>query len=251
MKTRSWLLLTALVMATASMAAAENGNGVSAVELGNETLRFSWRVEGMAGGLMKLLRMFPSSGDGVLEAMPDGHGRLFSEFRATSQQTAEGEHWTYRTELDLSRPGTLRVWDRLVYRGRERARHDELVAEGALDLLAELQMLRRSPPVAPQRQAIWSGGVVYSVLVTPNGRAIREIGGRRIEARHYSIRGVREPGQPYWKSRAEIWLTDDARAVPVEIVLRGRQVRLLLTLVESPGQLRLAEKPVVSGSTPG
>ena len=251
MRTRFKLLLLVAVTATASAAAAQESRDGGAAELANETLHFRWRFEGMAGGLVKLLRLFPSSGDGVLEVAPGGQGRLFSEFRATSQKTAAGEHWTYRAELDISRSRTLRVWDRLVFRGRDRERSQGLAAESAMDLLSGIQMLRQQPPTGVRREAIWSGGKVYPVVVEPRGTAVREVAGRRFELRHYYIHGVRETGEPFWKGRADVWLTDDARAVPVEVLFRGRHGRLRLTLVEPAGRLRLAEASVASASAAG
>jgi hypothetical protein len=43
--------------------------------------------------------------------------------------------------------------------------------------------------------------------------------GKQIDVRRYSIRGVDVPGRRKWKGKLDLWLTRDAAATPVEIVI--------------------------------
>ena len=102
-----------------------------------------------------------------------------------------------------------------------------------LDVLSGLHLLRHSPPAERRRQLIWSDGKTYPVEVVPGGLEQIDVDGRPMVLRRYTVTGLRERGARFWAAQGDIWLSDDARAVPVEILYRRRPFGALrLTLVE-------------------
>ena len=234
MKTRAWILLTALSIPAAPAAADPIDS--SRTFLNGETLRYRWRLRGVGGIIATLVPTYPSAGYGVLQSTAGGTGRLVSEFRATPEKASTGQHWVFRSELDLASSRTLRVEERWAFRGKSRETRHELASQPGIDMLSELQLLRISPPQAPCHHSIWSDGKLYRVLVTPDRQPVaRWIADRRIALRRVSVRGVRAPGEPFWKGVGEIWFTEDGRALPVEIRLRRKFGQLRLVLLEPPG----------------
>jgi hypothetical protein len=80
---------------------------------------------------------------------------------------------------------------------------------------------------------IWSEGKIYPVMVVPLGVETRKLtDGRRVEARHFSIRGVNLPDQRRWKGKLDLWFTNDAAATPVEILISRNLADLRLELLQ-------------------
>jgi hypothetical protein len=199
-----------------------------------EVLTYRWRIQGVHGFLARLLRFVPTSGDATLSALPADSGHLICEFKATSEKAATGDHWTFRAELDVGEARTLRIRESKAFRGKSKEKNHELVDVDAIDIVSGIHMLRQSPPDRPRRQTAWSDGKLYPVLVTPRGYDKRKIGGQPMVLRRFTISGLREPGQRHWKSSGDIWLTDDDRAIPAEILYSRGLGQLRLTLVDPP-----------------
>ena len=99
MKALSWILLTALSL-PAVAAAADPIDPAGTVPTA-ETLRYRWRLKGLGGFVANLLPAYPSAGDGVLQVAAGGPARLVSEFLATSEKIAAGQHFVFRSGADL------------------------------------------------------------------------------------------------------------------------------------------------------
>jgi hypothetical protein len=199
-----------------------------------EVLTYRWRIQGVHGFLARLLRFVPTSGDATLSALPTDSGHLICEFKATSEKAATGDHWTFRAELDVAEARTLRIRESKAFRGKSKEKNHELVDLDAIDIVSGIHMLRQSPPDRPRRQTAWSDGKLYPVLVIPRGYDKRKIGGQAMILRRFTISGLREPGKRFWKTSGDIWLTDDDRAVPAEILYSRGLGQLRLTLVDPP-----------------
>lgn len=198
-----------------------------------EAINFTWRIEGLKGLVARIFNLVPTAGEGVLEVFSADAGRLVCRFRATSHQESAEDHWTYHAEVNLDEERTERVWDSWNFRGRHREKEYDLSSESAIDIVSGLHLLRLAPPTEPGRITAWSGGKVYPILVTPRGLEQREIHGRLLLVRHFSVTGIREPGQYFFKPQGDIWLEDSDEAIPVEILYRRRGLRLRLTLDET------------------
>jgi len=211
----------------ASPAAAE-----SVAEAQPEVLRYRWRLEGVQGFLARVLRVLPTSGDGVMTLSTDSSGRLGVRFEATSEKAAAGDHWTYETLVDPRAWRTLRVRETYHFRKKERDKNFDLAEREVIDVLSGLQQLRSAPGSATSRTTIWSDGKTYPVTVAPKGMETREIDGRKMPLRLFELRGSKVEGERFWKARADVWLSADADALPVEMLYRQSLGRLRLTLIE-------------------
>jgi hypothetical protein len=223
-------LLAVLASAPCFGTAEEEGNPAPQ----GEVLTYRWRIQGVHGFLARLLRFVPTSGDATLSALPGDSGYLVCEFKATSEKAAAGDHWTFRAELDVGEARTIRIRELKAFRGKNKEKNHELADLDAIDIISGIHMLRRSPPDRPRRQTAWSDGKLYPVLVNPRGYEKRKIGDQPMILRRFTISGFREPGQRFWKSRGDIWLTDDDRAIPAEILYSRGLGQLRLTLVDPP-----------------
>lgn len=228
------------------LAALAGGSAAAATEAPvrsprSEELHYRWRLEGVSGLLSRLFGLLPTTGDALMALRVESDDRLAVAFTATSDKAAEDEYWRYETAVDSGAWHSLSVRETLHYGKKDKSKSFELEEYGVLDVLSGLQLMRYSPPAETERRMIWSGGKVYPVTIAMAGFERRELEGRDVTVRHLSIRGVREPGQRYWKSRAEIWITDDNRALPVELLYHQALGRLRLTLVGAPAEPAAAE----------
>ena len=200
----------------------------------SEVLVYRWRLEGVQGVLARVLGLLPAAGDGRMTACENDQGRLEVEFKATSEKARESDHWTYQTVVDLAASRTLRVRETYLFRGKKREKSYELEESEVIDVISGLYLLRRSL-VGAGRRKIWTGGKVYPVLVEVGEPTVRTVGERELAVRRLTLRRAREPGERKWKARADVWLTDDEAALPVEMLYQQRLGRLRMVLVDPPG----------------
>lgn len=195
----------------------------------DEEFHYRWHLGKLLGAVAGLF--FPSHGDGVLSFEPSGTGTLRSELLITSEKSREGEYWRYGSKIDLATGHTLEAWSSYLWRGKEKAKQAKIDGEDVVDVASAIYQLRRDPPERPRSLEIWSDGKTYPVVVIPMGEETRTVDGRRVETRHYSVRGVQQPGQRRWKGEIELWLARDEAATPVEIFIERSMagVRLELT----------------------
>ena len=79
---------------------------------------------------------------------------------------------------------------------------------------------------------IWSSGRLNPIMIRPGRRGSALWRGRRVATRSYSIRGISKPGQPKWEGKMDLVLTDDERAVPLEIMVVRKGLRIRLEVIE-------------------
>lgn len=215
-------VLVALAAATPGAAAAD------------ETLVYRWRLDGFLGALAGLF--VPSGGEGLLTRveLPGGYAR--SELRITSSERREGDYFLYGAEWAPATGTTVRAWSSQRWRGEEKTKRAEVGQAGVVDIATAVFVLRGDPPRAPRQLEIWSDGKLYPVLVTPHGVERRQVGGRDVAVRHFSVRSYQVPDRRLWKGRLDLWFAEDGAATPVEILVARGAVRVRLELVESrPG----------------
>jgi len=201
-------------------------------EEGAETLTYRWELEGVSGAIARLLRLLPTQGDGLMKLELAGGGRLSITFLATSEKASSNEFWKYETAVDLESWRSVLVRDSLRYGKKDRSKTFDLEELDVTDVLSGLHLLRLGPLDEAERRSLWSSGKTYQVLVTPEGKELRTVADQRMTVRKLSIAGVRVPGQKRWKARAEVWLSDDEAALPVELVYHQSLGRLRMTLVD-------------------
>jgi len=224
-KTWAAALLAAAVLAPA----VSPQTGSAQAPAGPERFVYRWELKKLAalvGGIL-----FPGQGTGLLTFEPRPGGRLVSELHITSEQSAEGEFWRYGAEIDPRAGRTIKAWSSYLWRGESKSESAEIQQVGVIDVASGIYQIRRDLPDKPRRLRIWSDGRIYPVLVVPEGPETRTLpGGRRIETRHYRIRGLKIPGERHWKGHLDLWIADDENRTPVEIsfdrTLVGVRLRL-------------------------
>lgn len=221
------IALLLMAFASSSLAAAQEPPGPH-----TEDLHYRWRLEGLSGILTRLLTRLPTTGDAVISLRLRPSGRLDVAFIATSEKAAEDEYWKYETVVDPGAWRSLTVTETLHYKKKHKSKTVDLTELEVIDVLSGLQQLRYLPSGGVGRHTIWSDGKVYPVAVSTGALERRQVNGSEVMVRHLAIRGIKEPKQHLWKARADLWLTDDAAALPVEIILHQSLGRLRLALAD-------------------
>ncbi|MDP9122185.1 MAG: DUF3108 domain-containing protein [Acidobacteriota bacterium] len=212
MKSKTLRALTA--GALIALVAPAGGRGAEAATT-NEQFHYHWQLRNILGTLVGLF--FPRQGEGELTFKTEQNGHLWSELLITSPDSREGEYWRYGSEIDIRTLQPVRAWSSYFWRGRARAKNDPIEEKGVMDIVSGIYSIRHKPPDRPTSMEIWSDGKVYPVEVFPRGPEVRLLGDRRVDTRHFAIRGRDVPGARQWKGKLDIWLADDAAATPVEI----------------------------------
>jgi hypothetical protein len=184
----------------------------------SEEFQYRWQLRNLIGSIAGLF--LPKQGEGSLTFKTDPSGRLRSELTITSGASHEGEYFRYGSEIDTRTLQPIRAWSSYSWRGETKSKSSPIEQDGVLDVASGIYSIRQNPPQKPRRMEIWSDGKIYPVVVMPLGVENRRIQGSKIvAARRYSIRGIDMPGRRKWKGKLDLWLTQDAAATPVEIVI--------------------------------
>lgn len=193
-----------------------------------ESFHYRWRLTRFLGVLAGLF--LPREGDGVLSLSTAGEFKVRSELKITSTRAGD-DYYFYASELDPASGRALHAWSSYSWRGETSAREGRIDSSGVIDVASGIFLLRQDPPEKAKSMEIWSDGKVYPVVVLPLGEERRRVAGRLVETRHLSIRGVEQPGRPFWKARLDLWLAKDESSTPVEIRLDRRGVALHLEMI--------------------
>jgi|CXWL01.1.fsa_nt_gi hypothetical protein len=190
-----------------------------------EVIHYDWELGGFLGGIASLF--LPGEGVGTLTTRSTERGQLETILHITTQEDT-GEYWTYGSLIGAD-GSPLRAWSAYTFRGESKHKETEVTTRGVQDIASSIYRLRQAPPQAETRLTIWSEGKLYPVLVTPRGVEDVKVGrGAKVRARHYSFRGIEEPGARVWKGRLDLWLAEDAASTPVVIVVERSLARVRL-----------------------
>jgi hypothetical protein len=198
----------------------------------NEEFRYHWQLKNFVGAVAGLF--LPNQGEGSL-TFTRTNGHLTSELLITSSQSRQGEYFRYGSEVDTQTLQPIRAWSSYQWRGETKSKNEAIDRDGVLDVASGIYSIRRDPPVKPRRMEIWSEGKIYPVVVVPLGLEQRKLsGGKKVAARHYSIRGVTLPDRRRWKGKLDLWLANDEVATPVEILISRNLADVRLELMSNP-----------------
>ena len=203
----------------------------SATGLPNEEFRYRWQLRNFMGAVAGLF--LPRLGEGSL-TFKRTNGHLMSELTITSPESKQDGYFRYGSEVDIRTLQPIRAWSSYSWRGESKSKNEAVDKDGVLDVAAGIYAIRSDPPVKSRRMEIWSDGKIYPVVVIPLGLETRKLPHGKIQARHYSIRGVNIPGQRRWKGKLDLWLTPDAAATPVEIVISRNLADVRMELMSRP-----------------
>ncbi|HYG61156.1 MAG TPA: DUF3108 domain-containing protein [Thermoanaerobaculia bacterium] len=198
----------------------------------NEEFRYRWQLKNFVGAVAGLF--LPNQGEGSL-TFTRNNGHLTSELLITSKQSKQGEFFRYGSEIDTRTLQPIRAWSAYQWRGETKSKSDPIDREGVLDVASGIYSIRQDPPAKPRRMEIWSEGKIYPVVVIPLGVEKRKLpSGKKVEARHYSIRGVDLKDRRKWKGKLDLWLANDEAATPVEILISRNLADVRLELMSAP-----------------
>lgn len=234
----------------------------SAFAGGTEELRYSWRLKGGVRLLAGL--MFPTSGVGNLKTTTpvDGAHTVSSELLITAPNGKQGGFYAYESELDERGAKTLMTYHGYAWGKKSRsertifdyvkrlARMQKTTPEETenrvkklpgdeeqmRDILTAIYFMRQNAHsiTGPMQTSIYSDGKEYPVVLKPGAKKNFTLNGRQIAATAYEI--VDAPGGRKWPGGVKVWLTADARRLPVRIEIQQSVASLQLDLqsVEGP-----------------
>ena len=197
----------------------------------NEEFRYRWQLRNFMGAVAGLF--LPRQGEGSL-TFRKTNGHLKSELTITSPQSREEGYFRYGSEIDVQTLQPIRAWSSYSWRGESKSKNEPIAREGVLDVAAGIYAIRNDPPTKSRRMEIWSDGKIYPVVVIPLGLETRRLPHGKVQARHYSIRGIEVPGERRWKGKLDLWLTPDATATPVEILISRNLADVRMELMSRP-----------------
>jgi hypothetical protein len=199
--------------------------------LANEEFRYRWQLRNFMGAVAGLF--FPRQGEGSLTFMRT-NGHLKSELTITSPQSKQDDYFRYGSEIDVRTLQPIRAWSAYSWRGESKSKNEAVSKDGVLDVAAGIYAIRSDPPTKSRRMQIWSDGKIYPVVVIPVGIESRQLPHGKVQARHYSIRGVNVPGERRWKGKLDLWLATDAAHTPVEILISRNMADVRMELMSRP-----------------
>jgi hypothetical protein len=225
-----------------------------------EELRYSWRLRGGVRFLAGLV--FPTSGVGNLRTTPPANGAhtVQSELLITAPNGKSGGFYEYESEIDERDARTL-----MTYHGYEwgkKSRKERTVfdyvkrlarinkqspeeienkvkklpeGDEMRDVLTAIYFMRQNAHTisGPINTKIYSDGKEYPVILRPGERKSFVISGKTSMATAYEI--VDAPGGKKWPGGVKVWLTDDARRLPVRIEIQQSVASLQLDLQQIVG----------------
>lgn len=227
-----------------------------------EELRYSWRLKG--GVRFVVGFMFPTSGVGNLKTTTpaDGQHTVSSELLITAPNGKQGGFYSYESELDDRGAKTLVTehgysWgnkarnERTMFDYVKRlARIEKKTPEETenkvkklpagddqmRDILTAIYFMRQNAHTitGPVQTNIYSDGKEYPVILKPGAKKTFTVAGKQVSATAYEI--VDAPGGKKWPGGVKVWLTADARRLPVRIEIQQSVAALQLDLqsVEGP-----------------
>ncbi len=226
-----------------------------------ESFHYSWRVRGAIGWLAGLV--FPTSGVGELKTTfpKDGERNITSELLVTPTDGRSG-FYVYQSQMDEGGARTTMTYHGYAWGKKSRKEqtlfdytkrvaliHKEtpqkkwektkpIPSHQFRDMLTAIYYLRQyaSTIKAPVTTSIYSDGEEYPVILQPAERRSFNFAGKTVNAIGFEI--VDAPGGKKWDGGIKVWLSDDARRVPVRIEINESVASLQLDLsyVESCAQ---------------
>jgi hypothetical protein len=254
---RRTLIACLLAAVSASAFAADFDQATTNVE----ELRYSWRLRGGIRFFAGLV--FPTSGVGNLRTVfPTGEDQsIHSELLITAPNGKDGGFYSYESEIDERGAKTLMTYHG--YAWGKKSRHERTIFdyvkrlarirkespeeienkvkklpegdEQMRDVLTAIYFMRQNANSikGPIQTRIYSDGKEYPVILRPGERKSFVISGKTSTATAYEI--LDAPGGKKWPGGVKVWLTDDARRLPVRIEIMQSMASLQLDLQQIVG----------------
>ncbi|HEX8252213.1 MAG TPA: DUF3108 domain-containing protein [Thermoanaerobaculia bacterium] len=217
-----------------------------------EEFRYSWRLKGGVRFLAGLV--FPTSGVGNLKTSYGGD-TIHSELLITAPTGKQGGFYAYESDMDEAgktlmtyhgyawgkksrnertvfdyTKGLARIHKQTPDETENRVRKLPGDAEQFRDILTAIHFLRTNAATItrPLQTNIFSDGKEYPVVFRPAGSKAFAINGKNTGAVAFDI--VDAPGGKKWPGGVKVWLSNDARRIPVRIEISQSMASLQLDL---------------------
>lgn len=241
--------LLALVMVVSASAF---GADLKCASPGNvEEFNYSWRLKGGVRFLAGFI--FPTNGVGNLKT---SYGdTIHSELLITAPNGKQGGYYAYESDMDAKGGKTLMTYHG--YAWGKKARNERTIfdyvkglarihketpeevenrvrklpdADQFRDVLTAIHFLRTNAGAItkPIQTSIFSDGKEYPVMFRPAERKNFSIDGKVMQAVAFDI--VDAPGGKKWPGGVKVFLTNDARRIPVRIEITQSLAALQLDL---------------------
>lgn len=195
-----------------------------------ESFEYQWSLGGFKGFVARVF--IPGRGEGRLTTVGGPGGSLVTELLISSREGKRDDYWLYGAEIDPAERRTVRAWSAQRFRGESKRKERRAGEVAALDLASSIHYLREELPLQAEEAEIWASGRLNPVVIEPTGRGLATLKGEPVATRAYAIRGVSKKGRPKWRGEMELVLTDDDKAVPLEIVVTRNGMRIRLELID-------------------
>lgn len=251
-KFRNILLGVAIALTASGSPAAEPS---CAGRANVEEFRYSWRLRGGLRWIAGLV--FPTSGVGNLKTTyPDGNAQksINSELLITAPEGTKGGFFAYESDMDATGQKTTMTYSG--YAWGKKSRKERAVFDYAnnvarirketpdkvenkikaipdhdmRDVLTAIYYLRQNAAriKAPIHTSFYTDGKEYPVIFRPVGTKTFTIEGKQMTALGFEI--LDAPGGKKWEGGVKVWLSDDARRIPVRIEITQSIAALQLDL---------------------
>ncbi|HEV7919541.1 MAG TPA: DUF3108 domain-containing protein [Thermoanaerobaculia bacterium] len=248
--TRTISLFLLLCAGLAAGAAELNCHGPANVE----EFRYTWRLRGGLGWIAGLV--FPRNGVGNLKTTypHDGSGaNIDSSLLITAPEGTSGGFYAYESQMDEKGKTLMTyhgyawgkkarkertVFDYVKRLARIRKETPEKVEdkvkplppEELRDVLTAIYFLRQHAAEirGPVQTVIYSDGKEYPVIFRPAGTQTFTIENQKTQALGFEI--VDAPGGKKWPGGVKLWITSDARRIPLRIEISQSLASMQLDL---------------------
>lgn len=212
---------------------------------GVERLHYKWSLRGALSWIARAA--FPTSGTGVLETT----GGSSVSSRLTVGDPKRGAHIFYESNMTTGGQKTLTSSDGYVWRDHDRKQfvtfdylrrlarvekntedgHErkvrKLTTDTPKDVLTAIYYIRQNVGsfTGARQTEIYSGGKPYSFVISPQPATMLKVSSKLLRVRPFLI----EPVDKKRGGSVRVWISDDARNLPVQIEIQRDHATLLLS----------------------
>lgn len=249
-------LLRALMVAAVVLGgAAAQATDINCHGAGNtEEFRYSWRIRGGIGWIAGLI--FPRTGVGNLKTTypKAGEHGINSSLLITANEGTSGGFYAYESQMDENGQNTLMTYHGYAWGNKSRKERTifdyvkrlarirketpekiedkvkPLPPDQLRDILTAIYYLRQEAVEIKQpiQTSIYSDGKEYPVIFRPVEARTFTVDGQKVTALGFEI--VDAPGGKKWPGGVRLWISNDARRIPLRIEIQQSMASLQLDL---------------------
>src|SRR5215212_2532527 len=252
MKTVRTLMVAVVLLGSGALVQAADVNCRGAGNV--EEFRYAWRVRGGIGWIAGLV--FPRSGVGNLKTTypKTGEHAISSSLLITANEGTSGGFYAYESQMDEGGQNTLMTYHGYAWGNKSRKERTifdyvkrlarirketpekvedkvkPLPPDQLRDVLTAIYYLRQHADEIkkPIQTSIYSDGKEYPVVFRPIDAKAFTMDGQRVNTLGFEI--IDAPGGRKWPGGVKLWISNDARRIPLRIEILQSMASLQLDL---------------------